>query len=56
MVNTWTLESFCSKWGMYMYMSKNKFLVPGNISSLISILVRKTAHIQINMKTEFIPG
>lgn len=37
-------------------MGKNKFLVPGNIFSLISISVRKTAHIQINMKTEFIPG
>lgn len=37
-------------------MGKNKFLVPGNILSLISISVRKTAHTQINMKTEFIPG
>lgn len=33
-------------------MGKNKFLVSGNIFSLISISVRKTVHIQINMKTE----
>lgn len=54
MVNTWTLESFRSKWGMYM--GKNKLLVPGNIFPFMSISVRKTAHIQINMKTEFTPG
>lgn len=35
-------------------MGKKKILVPGDIFSLISISVRKTAY-KMNVKTEFIP-